>query len=288
MIETVLPTINSLIKGFGDTLLALLPMTFALGVIFTTLTLISSSACNPGARWWQKRDLLTDLCYWFVIPLFTRFLRIGLLVVGAALLFGVTQSDELIDFFDKGHGPLARLPHWIQIALYLVLSDIMLYWLHRLFHGATLWKYHAVHHSSEELDWLSAARFHPINLFLGTVFVDVALLLMGIPTTVLIVLGPFNIAMSAFVHANLNWALGPFKYVIVSPVFHRWHHTAADRGGGKNFASTFPVLDLMFGTYFMPKNELPGAYGVDDAAFPRSFGEQLLYPFKRYRESIDR
>ncbi len=93
-------------------------------------------------------------------------------------------------------------------------------------------------------------------------------------------LGPFTIAHSAFVHANLNWTLGPFRYVLAGPVFHRWHHTAAERGGSKNFAATFPVLDLMFGTYYMPKKELPDAYGVADADFPPSFGAQMLYPFR--------
>ena len=73
---------------------------------------------------------------------------------------------------------------------------------------------------------------------------DVIMLLAGISPNVFVVLGPITIAHSAFVHANLDWTLGPFKYVIASPVFHRWHHTAADRGGEKNFAATFPVLDL--------------------------------------------
>jgi len=86
--------------------------------------------------------------------------------------------------------------------------------------------------------------------------------------------------MSAFVHANLNWSLGPFKYVIASPVFHRWHHTALDRGGSKNFAGTFPILDVLFGTFYMPKGELPDQYGIGDPAFPQSFGGQLAYPFK--------
>jgi sterol desaturase/sphingolipid hydroxylase (fatty acid hydroxylase superfamily) len=63
-------------------------------------------------------------------------------------------------------------------------------------------------------------------------------------------------------------------------VFHRWHHTAAEQGGEKNFASTFPVLDLMFGTFHMPKNEMPQAYGIADASFPAGFGRQMLYPFK--------
>ena len=133
-----------------------------------------------------------------------------------------------------------------------------------------MWKYHAVHHSSEELEWISAARFHPVNLFLGSVFADVALLVAGISPNVFVVLGPLTIAHSAFVHANLDWTLGPFKYVIAGPVFHRWHHTAADRGGEKNFAATFPVLDLLFGTFYMPAGELPDNYGIDEREFPTS------------------
>jgi sterol desaturase/sphingolipid hydroxylase (fatty acid hydroxylase superfamily) len=96
-----------------------------------------------------------------------------------------------------------------------------------------------------------------------------------------VVVGPFTIAYSAFVHANLNWTFGPFKYVLASPVFHRWHHTAFDKGGDKNFAGTFPVFDWLFGTFYMPEHELPETYGVDDKEFPDGFGAQLLYPFKQ-------
>jgi len=98
---------------------------------------------------------------------------------------------------------------------------------------------------------------------------------------VMVVVGPFTIAYSAFVHANLNWTLGPFKYVLASPVFHRWHHTPADEGGDKNFASTFPILDWLFGTFYMPEGKVPTAYGIDDKEFPEGFGSQLLYPFRR-------
>ena len=107
-----------------------------------------------------------------------------------------------------------------------------------------------MHHSSEELDWISAARFHPVNIFLGTVLVDVGLLLAGISPNVMLWVGPFTTATSAFVHANLNWTLGPFKYVIAGPVFHRWHHTAADRSRFQKFRRYIsdlgsPVRDLL-------------------------------------------
>jgi len=267
----------AVVVNVGQTFMKGVPITVGLAAVFTILT--AFWACNPGRAWWRKRDIMTDLCYWFFIPVITRYLRIGLLVAGAALLFGITTADGLVAFYDNGHGPLAALPLGAQMVVFLIGEDIVLYWTHRLFHGGRMWKYHAVHHSSEELEWISAARFHPVNLFLGSVLADVVMLLAGISPNVLVVLGPLTTAHSAFVHANLDWTLGPFKYVIATPVFHRWHHTATDRGGEKNFAATFPVLDLLFGTFYMPAHELPDHYGIADRAFPRSFAGQLVHPF---------
>jgi sterol desaturase/sphingolipid hydroxylase (fatty acid hydroxylase superfamily) len=163
----------------------------------------------------------------------------------------------------------------------MVVSDFLLYWAHRVFHGARFWRFHAIHHSAKEVDWTVAYRFHPVNLWLGSFLVAAIMLFLGISPAVLLFLVAFDTTTAAFVHANLNWTLGPFKYVLASPVFHRWHHTALDRGGSKNFAGTFPIFDLMFGTFYMPQNVLPDDYGVDDPAFPKGFAAQLVYPFKQ-------
>jgi sterol desaturase/sphingolipid hydroxylase (fatty acid hydroxylase superfamily) len=270
-------TLAAVVATVGETLTKSVPISVALAAVFTILT--QFWACNPGKRWWQKRDLVTDLCYWFFIPVITRFLRIGLLIAAAALIFHITTGEGWIAFYENGHGPLATLPLVVQGIIFLIGEDIIMYWSHRWFHGKTFWKYHAVHHSSEELEWISAARFHPFNLFLGSVLADVVLLFAGISPNVFLVLGPLTTAHSAFVHANLDWTLGPFKYVIASPVFHRWHHMAADRGGEKNFAATFPILDVIFGTFYMPAGQLPDQYGIDDRTFPQSFTGQLAHPF---------
>jgi len=55
------------------------------------------------------------------------------LIVGAALLFGITTNDGLIAFYEDGHGPLAALPLWLQAALFLVGADVIMYWSHRIF-----------------------------------------------------------------------------------------------------------------------------------------------------------
>ena len=267
----------SVLDVAGHTMLKIVPVTIGMGFIFAILT--HWSACNPSRPWWRKSEIVTDVCYWFLIPLVARFVRIGLMVMGAAMLFDIHGADALIKFYDNGFGPVAKMPLWAQALTFLVASDFLLYWFHRLYHGAHLWKYHAVHHSSAEVDWISAARFHPVNILFGTVIVDVALLLAGISPNVMLWVGPFTTASSAFVHANLNWTLGPFRYVIAGPVFHRWHHTAADRGGSSNFAGTFPIWDILFGTFYMPENELPDTYGIDDEHFPQGFGRQLIYPF---------
>ena len=228
------------VEMLGQTIAKVVPVTIALALVFSLLT--HFWACNPGKPWWRKRELVTDICYWFFVPLFARVFRIGLLVLGAGLVFNIHDADELIAFYDNGHGPLAALPLWLQAILFLVLADFMMYWLHRMFHGGGFWKYHAIHHSSEDLDWISAARFHPVNLCLAPSAVDVVLLMAGISPNVMIWVGPFNIFHSAFVHANLNWTLGPFKYVLATPVFHRWHHTAPARGRQHQFRRHVPAL----------------------------------------------
>jgi len=267
------------VEMFGQTIVKVVPVTIALALVFTALT--HFWACNPGKPWWRKRELVTDICYWFFVPLFARVFRIGLLVVGTGFFFNIHDADDLVAFYDNGHGPLSTLPLAVQAILFLVLSDFMMYWLHRMFHGGSFWKYHAIHHSSEDLDWISAARFHPVNLLIGSIGVDVVLLLAGISPNAMILVGPFNIFHSAFVHANLNWTLGPFRYVLATPVFHRWHHTPVEDGGNTNFAGTFPLWDILFGTFRMPEGRLPDNYGIDEqATFPNEIAGQLAYPFK--------
>jgi sterol desaturase/sphingolipid hydroxylase (fatty acid hydroxylase superfamily) len=261
---------------FFLTLEHVLPWMAGMGLICTILSLFMP--CNPGKPWWKKDGLLTDLGYWIFVPVVTRYFRIWITVVGTILFFDITNGQAIADFYQTGHGWIGTLPLWAQGLIFLLVSDFVLYWNHRLFHRGLLWKYHAVHHAPEQVEWISAARFHPVNLMLGTVTMDVALLLAGVSPEVFIVLGPFTTIVSVYVHANLNWTLGPLKYVFVSPVFHRWHHVKSipDR----NFASTFPIWDLMFGTFHMPQGVLPQDYGITGTAMPEGLVPQMLYPLK--------
>src|SRR5262249_14153315 len=109
---------------------------------------------------------------------------------------------------------------------------------------------------------------------------DVAVLLLGFSPATLVVLSPFNLIYSAMVHANLNWTFGPLRHVFASPVFHRWHHTSQAEGLDKNFAPTFPFLDVLFGTFYMPSGQLPEQFGTGEPDFPRGFWGQFFHPFR--------
>jgi sterol desaturase/sphingolipid hydroxylase (fatty acid hydroxylase superfamily) len=279
-----LPTI--LAAKIWDVAGSLIPITLGMAAAYTALALFSSQACNPGSSWWRNRGLTTDALYWLIIPFFSPYIRVGLMLAIAVIPMRFVTEDQLTDYIVYGLSPVNALHPVVQGLIYLLASDFLLYWIHRLFHGVQLWPYHAIHHSAKDIDWTTAYRFHPINLCLGPFLVDVLMLYAGISPIVLLALAPWQTISATFVHANLNWTLGPLKYVIATPVFHRWHHSAPEEGGEKNFAPTFSLWDVMFGTFYMPQGQLPQNYGVADTQFPQGFIGQLVYPFLRKRAGV--
>jgi len=270
---------NDLISAI---LIAWKELAFWLVVFFVVFGVLARiSPCNPSAPLIRK-DALTDLFYCFFLPILNRFVRIIFVGAGLFIFFYNEPTENLQDYMLHGFGTLSELPLWIQAAVIFLISDVMLYWTHRLFHGSKLWNFHAIHHSSKHLDWLSTFRFHPVNTWLSFTLVDSVLLICGFSPAAVTLFAVFNLMYSTMVHANLNWTFGPFKYIFASPVFHRWHHTAQEEGQDKNFAPTFPLLDIVFGTFYMPEGKLPQIYGVSGAEIPSGFIKQMIWPFKNH------
>ena len=235
--------------------------------------------CNKSQPLLTK-GIFVDLGYYFIVPLFTRIVENFYLAIGAALLFHGESNESIKHYFMYGYGPLGQLPLWLQAAITFILSDIILYWIHRGFHGRRMWDFHAIHHSSKVVDWHSTYRFHPVNVWLSFVFVDSIMIFLGLSVQSILLFSTFNMLYSGMVHANLNWTFGPFKYLFASPVFHRWHHTKPNEGGNKNFAPTFPLLDIMFGTFYMPEGKFPEDYGVEGEFPDSSFLKQIIWPIE--------
>ena len=247
-----------------------------LGLLFYFIERIMGARRRPG---FFRPGMLTDAAYFFTVELFkqaSRFLLIGpfiLLVIG-----GVTTGEALKDGLYQGFGPVAEQPRWLQAIEIYLLVDFMDYWLHRIFHTGAWWPFHAVHHSSEDLDWLSAVRVHPVNEAVNKIAPAVPLLFLGFDPTVTAGVTGFLTLYAIFLHADVDWDFGPLRSVIATPVFHRWHHSKDPQAIDKNFAGLLPLWDILFGTYYMPRDRMPCDFGVPDKV-PTGYFGQLWHPF---------
>ena len=274
--------------NLAGTLLVLPPMgrrLLGLVIAFLLLTLVFWAVeffwpSVPPTPRWRRRGYRTDAFYWFFTPLISKPLtQLSMLVVLAPVLWLLGRSLDRTALL-AGYGPLIALPKWLQIVLIVTLGDFIGYWTHRLFHGRRLWPFHAVHHSSEELDWLSSVRLHPVNEIVSRVCQALPFVLLGFSPLVVASYLPFLTFYAIYEHANVSWSYGPLRYVIASPEFHRWHHTKQEEGLDKNFAGLFPVFDLLFGTFYLPLDKHPTEFGVAGAPLPHGFWGQLTYPFR--------
>jgi sterol desaturase/sphingolipid hydroxylase (fatty acid hydroxylase superfamily) len=240
--------------------------------------------CFP-ARPYQavpRRSLLVNLAYWFFNPLFMQVMTkiaVCFVCLGVCLLLGWEVSETILD----GFGPLGAQPLWLQAIEMLVFADFVDYWTHRWFHVTRFWRFHAIHHSPEQMNWLASARMHPVNDFVTRICQVVPVILVGFSLKAMLLLVPFLVFFVVVLHSNLNWDYGPLRWVLVSPLYHRWHHTKDEEGLDKNFAGIFPLWDVLFGTAHFPQRE-PVSFGVNHNPPPESFWGQLLYPFRRLEQ----
>ena len=227
-----------------------------------------------------RRGWFTDVIYLFATGLFTKPLMRLLLFFPAAILV-ITQVVPAETFkagLYAGFGPLSRQPVWLQAIEIYVIGDFTGYWTHRLFHRGRWWPFHAVHHSSEDLDWLGSVRVHPVNELVNKLSQAVPLLLMGFNPLVTLSTAPVLTFFAIFIHANVNWDFGPLRYIIATPVFHRWHHSRDREAWDKNFAGLLPLWDILFGTFYMPRGRYPENFGICEP-MPKGFLGQLWEPF---------
>ena len=183
--------------------------------------------------------------------------------------------------------PLAWLwPHawpiWIQAALMILVVDLLRYWLHRAAHeNDTLWRLHSVHHSVEQLYWLNTARFHPLEKALQMALDSLPFLLMQVDAKVLALYYLAYATNGFFQHCNIRLRYGVLNYIVGSAETHRWHHSRVARESNANYGNTVIIWDLLFGTWYLPRERDITDLGLQDAAYPKSFLMLMRAPFRR-------
>jgi sterol desaturase/sphingolipid hydroxylase (fatty acid hydroxylase superfamily) len=240
---------------------------------------------RPGQRFFRPA-WITDLGFF----LGQYFIWSGL-VFWLLRHFGVWLQNAL---FSQGHfymtfrTAVAAQPFWLQAIEVFVLSDLFVYWGHRLQHQTPiLWRFHAVHHSAEHLDWLAAHREHPVDTVYTVGLINLPVFLLGLDTTALVMFIFFRGIWAIYIHSNVRLPIPWIRWLIGAPELHHWHHDR-DKDAG-NYANISPVMDLMFGTYVCPEHE-PRAFGLMHDPMPQNYFAQLIYPFlpRKWSRRLDR
>lgn len=247
------------------------------GVIFIPIERLLKRVDQPIFRFEWREDLF--------------YLLVSSLLVQSLTYLSLVPSNTILESVELGgiRAAVASQPIVIQFLEIMFLTDLVQYWLHRAFHQFSfLWKFHAVHHSAEAMDWLAGSRMHLMEI----------VCLRGCTVIPMYVLGFSNAALysyifavylfSTLVHANIRTELPWLSGWLVTPRFHHWHHGIEQEAIDVNFAVHFPLFDRLFGTYHLPQDgRWPSAYGVATSPVPKGFMRQHFYPFARNKAQSD-
>jgi sterol desaturase/sphingolipid hydroxylase (fatty acid hydroxylase superfamily) len=178
-------------------------------------------------------------------------------------------------------------PTTVQIVLVLVAGDFFMYWLHRFAHRLpALWAVHLVHHMPQRINMFMAGRHHILYLPLIGLFVWLPLVLLGAPLD-LVIWQFVGIGIAGNIgHANIDFRIPLFMHrVLVTPEYHRLHHSADPQRINANFGVLFPIWDIIFGTYADPVVNQVDVAGIEGDPVPHRFLIELSSPFdlRRWR-----
>jgi sterol desaturase/sphingolipid hydroxylase (fatty acid hydroxylase superfamily) len=219
-----------------------------------------------------RRGWLTDLAHFLFTHILANvctFVVIGVLIfllhwlVSPAFQLAVASQSRMVQFFEA-----------------VLIANLGAYVGHRLAHEIPfLWKFHALHHSITEMDWLAAARLHPLDQIVTRALTIIPLYVLGFSKATFGAYLGIAVFQAVLIHANLKINFGPLRWLITTPQFHHWHHSNEPEALNKNFAGELPVLDMLFGTFYLPKDRTPTRYGLSET-IPTGYLKQMFYPFK--------
>jgi sterol desaturase/sphingolipid hydroxylase (fatty acid hydroxylase superfamily) len=173
----------------------------------------------------------------------------------------------------------SALPLAVEVFGIMLVADISQYWVHRSFHRISwAWPFHAIHHSSREMDWLAGSRLHVVDIIVTRALTLAPLLVIGFSQEALYIWLVIIAVQATLNHVNMRIDVPILNQLLVMPRFHHWHHAVTPID--KNFAVHFPWIDRLFGTYHMPNGEWPSLTGIKGDPVPGEFTRQLLWPFR--------
>lgn len=283
LIGLIIITLTVLIGGLKVEATAVGASRWYLGLDWLLLDLLLMSVIFiPIEMIWPKNteqprfheEWRTDLVYFVISHLFIQLFTV---IINAPVkaVFGGMGLTGL-------HNWIQDLPFVIELFLAFFTADFCQYWAHRFFHSHVyLWRFHSIHHSTQNMDWLAGSRTHFIDIIVTRCAAFTPLFVFGFSPIVFNIYILFMAIHAVLIHSNTRINFGFWKYMFATPQYHHWHHCEDPKHYGKNFATIFPFIDRIFGTYYLPNNIWPDGTGVHEGNYPKGYLKQMIHPFTK-------
>lgn len=249
---------------------------------FVLNVLLLAALFVPMERLWPLRPeqstfrpaWTTDTLYFLTSHLFVQVTTF-LVLAPAQAAFAALDGQEW-------RATVTALPLVVQFFAVLLCADLAEYAIHRVFHVVpVLWRFHAIHHSSIDMDWLAGSRLHILDVVVTRAIVVFPLFALGFDERAVAAYLVFVSFHAVFIHANVRFDLRHVEPWIVTPRFHHWHHAKERAAINKNFAVHLPWIDRLFGTAYEPAGQWPERYGIEGDPVPPNLLPQTVWPFKK-------
>lgn len=252
-------------------MLSLDDLLFLLGAGSALIALERLLPLHPGQKI-LRQGWKIDLMHVFLTGIVIRLGMVSAMMVASVMAVSVVPEPV--------REAVRAQPDWLEFVELLILSDLCFYLAHRLCHAVPLlWRFHAVHHSSEQLDWLATYRVHPVDQILNSTMIALPALVLGFSPLPLLVYALIYRIHSPLLHSNARIDLGPLGRLFTTPRFHHWHHADQADAHDHNFGGQLAIFDRLFGTHYVPgERSLPVQYGIGGALAQR-YPSHLLQPF---------
>jgi len=248
---------------------------YLLPILVCALWVFNMERIQPFSKAWKptfKHHVVSDIGLFIMNNVILRAeFFVALAMAGCANIVNDWVGIKLW----PGHWPIL-----LQVLLFMLLAEFFTYWLHRLQHEQFwLWRIHCVHHNPDRLYWLNATRFHYFDVIAIPLLSNAPAVAIGADTNVIYMATTLSVMHGMWQHCNAEVRFGWLNYLVSSPELHRWHHLKDTAHANHNYGSNLIVWDLVFGTWYLPK-ERPDAkeIGVSGLKGDGIFG-QLLLPF---------
>ncbi|WP_336953884.1 sterol desaturase family protein [Acinetobacter sp. AS167] len=199
-------------------------------------------------------------------------------------LFLIVSVAKMIEWLDLFRFIPRLWPDQIsvfwQIIIVALIIDFGLWFMHYMSHKYRfLWKLHAIHHHSRRLYWLNAEKRHPLSAIVLAGPSLTVLALFGAPSLLIGCWLMFMAVHLFFQHANVDYRVGPLKYIFAVAEVHRSHHQHGL--GRKNFGEVFIFWDIIFGSFFYEDKKVKHDQVGVRIQIPNQYLAQLRWPFKK-------